>query len=437
MSRPCASVPNQNSPPGGFSAFIRLASITGSVWREPRRENADRGRRSRTARRRSTRLAPNFIDAHAVYLMRGSITTQSDVDQMLTTRKNSTITRMQPCTTGMSRSEHAVDQQRAEARPGEQLLDHDRLPHQRAELQADGGQHDARARCARRASVTTRVFAHALGARGADEIGVHDLEHRGTRRARQQRQRRRHRASTAGRIEIAQSAVAVAEARQPAELQREQIHQQQAEPEFRQRQAGDRADHRDRVDEAARPQRRDEAERHADDDREQHGGEDQLQRRPDPLRECIASPARACGTTCRDRRSRACRHSRRSARGPDRRGRTPCSCAPTTCASTTPRPSSPRLDAKLPGMTLNMTKISSTTASRIGIVCSRRRQEDSDHRSTTKARSGSSKPPGVLGGEAKAPRLLCAGERLVDPEQSSGYWCASSVAFGCRPCSQG
>src|SRR3954465_2183584 len=31
MSRPCASVPNQNSRPGGSSATIRLASITGSV----------------------------------------------------------------------------------------------------------------------------------------------------------------------------------------------------------------------------------------------------------------------------------------------------------------------------------------------------------------------------------------------------------------------
>src|SRR5215813_4599381 len=31
MSRPCASVPNGNSQEGGSSAFMRLASITGSV----------------------------------------------------------------------------------------------------------------------------------------------------------------------------------------------------------------------------------------------------------------------------------------------------------------------------------------------------------------------------------------------------------------------
>src|SRR5262245_55190272 len=31
ISRPCASVPNGNSQEGGSSAFIRLASITGSV----------------------------------------------------------------------------------------------------------------------------------------------------------------------------------------------------------------------------------------------------------------------------------------------------------------------------------------------------------------------------------------------------------------------
>src|SRR3954453_9080195 len=31
MSRPCMSVPNGNSAPGGISAFIRFAAITGSV----------------------------------------------------------------------------------------------------------------------------------------------------------------------------------------------------------------------------------------------------------------------------------------------------------------------------------------------------------------------------------------------------------------------
>ena len=89
--------------------------------------------------------------------------------------------------------------------------------------------------------------------------------------------------ATAGRMRWREAAVAVAEARQPLQLQREQVHQHQAEPELRQRQAGDRADHRRGVDQAAGPERGEEAQRHADRDGEGHGGEHQLERRPHPL----------------------------------------------------------------------------------------------------------------------------------------------------------
>ena len=143
-------------------------------------------------------------------------------------------------------------------------------------------------------------LAHALGARGADEIGRHDLEHRSARRPGKQRHRRD--AERHGRQQqIFQAAIAIAETRQPAELQRKDIHHHQSEPEFCNGQARHRQDHGRAVDETARPQCSDEAERNAEQNRKRHGGEDQLQRRPGPLgdhgRDRLAGPERRAEIT--------------------------------------------------------------------------------------------------------------------------------------------
>ena len=54
MSRPWASVPNGNSQDGGSSAFIRLASITGSV-------SAIQGANTATPMAIATRLPPTQV----------------------------------------------------------------------------------------------------------------------------------------------------------------------------------------------------------------------------------------------------------------------------------------------------------------------------------------------------------------------------------------
>src|SRR6266542_5714844 len=54
MSRPCASVANGNSQEGGSSAFIRLASITGSV-------SAIQGAKTATPMAIATRLPPTQV----------------------------------------------------------------------------------------------------------------------------------------------------------------------------------------------------------------------------------------------------------------------------------------------------------------------------------------------------------------------------------------
>ena len=102
--------------------------------------------------------------------------------------------------------------------------------HQRAELQADGGDHQDQ-RIAHDMPSHDATLAHALATGGAHEIGVEDVENGGTRRARQKRQRadaERNRRQD----EVGEPAVAIAEARQPFELQGEEVHQQQAEPEL-------------------------------------------------------------------------------------------------------------------------------------------------------------------------------------------------------------
>src|SRR3712207_4601879 len=66
MSRPCASVPNQNSRPGGSSATIRLASSTGSVWAS---QGASTPATTTVANRAPpmTRLARNLTGSSAVF----------------------------------------------------------------------------------------------------------------------------------------------------------------------------------------------------------------------------------------------------------------------------------------------------------------------------------------------------------------------------------
>ena len=229
------------------------------------------------------RLAPILTVPPQLYLMRGSISAQRTSTSVLTKRKNSTITRIEPWTTGMSR--RLTLSTSSDPSPGQansfstitawpMTLPNCRPTVVRTMTRA------LRARC----QLHDLALAHALRAGGADEIGIEDLEHGRPGRAGEERQRRdaeRDRRQD----DVAQAAVAVAEARQPAELQREEIHQEEAEPEFRQRQAGDGADHRQRVDEAAGLQRRHETERHAEHDGEDHRGEAQLQGRPHPVGE--------------------------------------------------------------------------------------------------------------------------------------------------------
>src|SRR6185312_6086739 len=65
---------------------------------QPRRQHADRDRGQ------EQRAADHEVGAEFhVYLMRGSIIAQAMSTSVLTTRKNSTTSRMQPCTAGMSR----------------------------------------------------------------------------------------------------------------------------------------------------------------------------------------------------------------------------------------------------------------------------------------------------------------------------------------------
>src|SRR5438094_714506 len=139
MSRPWASVPNQNSRPGGSSATIRLASMTGSVW-------ASHGAKTptKTAVRNSApptvRFAPSFmassvLDARVDHRA-GDVDQRVDDEEEQHDDQDAALHRRDVAL------EHAVDQQRAEAWPGEQLLHHHALPHQRAELQAERGEHD-------------------------------------------------------------------------------------------------------------------------------------------------------------------------------------------------------------------------------------------------------------------------------------------------------
>src|SRR6266404_4230933 len=231
MSRPWASVPKGNVQSGGSSAFIRLASSTGSV-------SVIHGASTATTMATATspppihRLAPSFTLISTVADARidrdiGEIDQHVDDEEEDHDQQDTALDR------GNVALEHRVDQERADAGPGEELFDNHRLPHQRTELQADRGD-DEDERVAHDVPTHDAPLAHALAAGGADEIGVQHVEHGGTRGARQQG----HRTDAerdGGQSEIAQAAIAIAEARKPFELQREEIHQQQAKPEFGQR----------------------------------------------------------------------------------------------------------------------------------------------------------------------------------------------------------
>ena len=149
------------------------------------------------------------------------------------------------------------------------------------------------------------ALAHALAARGADEIGIEDLEHGGARGAGQQRQRRDAERDR-GQDQVAQAAVAVAEARQPVRASAR---------------TGTSASGRARTAAATGPRRRRPSTRVSirlpgfsaarkpsgtpTDDGEGHGGEapaSATARSGRPI--SCRSPARACGTRCRDRRLR-------------------------------------------------------------------------------------------------------------------------------------
>src|SRR5436190_848189 len=128
MSRPCASVPNQYSRPGGSSANIRLASMTGS-------ECAIHGARTptTTASRNSApptiRFAPSFIAASSV-LDAWVDDRTGDVDQRVDGEEEQDDHENAALDGRDIALKHAVHEQRADTGPGEQLLHHDGLAHQ-------------------------------------------------------------------------------------------------------------------------------------------------------------------------------------------------------------------------------------------------------------------------------------------------------------------
>src|SRR4029077_18448895 len=137
MSRPCASVPNGNSQEGGSSAFIRLASITGSV-------SAIHGASTAAPSAIATRLppthvlAPHFMPVSSVADARVDDDV-GEIDQCVDEKKEYHDHQNAALDGRDVALEHGVDQQRADTRPREQFLDHYRLAHQRPELQADDG----------------------------------------------------------------------------------------------------------------------------------------------------------------------------------------------------------------------------------------------------------------------------------------------------------
>ena len=269
------------------------------------------------------------------------------------------------------------------ARPGEQLLDHDGLarsampncrPTVVSTMHQRVAQHDASARPGARSCPCERAVrtksAFMISSTAARVVRASSASGATP-------------SATAGRIEVAQAAVAVAEARQPAELQREQVHQHQAEPELRQRQARDGADHRDRVDQAAGLQRRDETERHADARwRTTMAAKDSCSVGHMRSASTVGHRLRACGTRCRDRASRAGGRTCRSAHDSGSSSPNSLLMRSMTCgvhARRGRRRSCSR--RRCPGMTLNSTKISSATARMIGNGLQQAPHEERQHSS--------------------------------------------------------
>src|SRR3954454_16352403 len=187
MSRPWASVPNQKAPPGGSSAFIRFASMTGSVWAS---HGASRPATTTPANSVPpiTRLAPILTAASAVLDARVDQCAE-DVDERVDEEEEQHDHQDRALDDRDVAQADAVDEQRSEPGPGEQLLDDHRLADDAAELQADGGEDDDEG-VAGKMPVHDLALAHALRAGGADEIGIEDLEHGRPGRAGEQRQRR-------------------------------------------------------------------------------------------------------------------------------------------------------------------------------------------------------------------------------------------------------
>src|ERR687891_1798970 len=123
MSRPWASVPNGNSHEGGSSAFMRLASITGSV-------SAIHGAKTATPSAIATRLPPTqVLEPHLIG--RASAVTDARIDHdigEINQRVDEQKEQHDHQDAALDRRhvalEDRIDHQRADARPGEKLFDH-------------------------------------------------------------------------------------------------------------------------------------------------------------------------------------------------------------------------------------------------------------------------------------------------------------------------
>src|SRR5436190_1104893 len=118
MSRPCASVPNQNSRPGGSSASIRLASITGSVW-AIHGASTPAATAIRNSEPPMMRLARSFIPFTPSGVLDARVDHPArDIDQRIDDQEEQDDHQDTALHGRDVALEHAVDQQRAETWPG-------------------------------------------------------------------------------------------------------------------------------------------------------------------------------------------------------------------------------------------------------------------------------------------------------------------------------
>ena len=164
--------------------------------------------------------------------------------------------------------QHGIDGEPAEARNGEDAFGDDHAADQQRDAEPDHGDD-------RHGGVLQRVLEQhldldlSLGARGADVVLAHHVEHAGARHARDQRDvddRERDRGQDQA---LQEAAEAVADAlialhRNPVELDREQVDQRIADHEHRHREAEHREAHHDLVDDGALLVGGEHAERHRD-----------------------------------------------------------------------------------------------------------------------------------------------------------------------------